>query len=320
MDFVLVICYNIIGDDMTREELNQKKQKDVENEVRRSKQKKIIWFFLKIVAILFILSEAFYLFNRYISTRKIIVKEERIVNNKIPSSFDGLKIVQFSDLHYGSTIFIDEVKNLVELINIRKPNIVVFTGDLVDEGYSLSSEEQESLIKELSKINADIGKYAIFGEDDGDSFMTIFNQSDFMILNNDYDLVYNDSNKPILIVGVSSSLQRLSDIDKAFSYFNNETYDSNIYTITLLHEPDLVDEINNRYKSDLFLAGHSHNNSIHYPWGGSPYKIEGALKYNEEYYEVGNSRLYISSGIGTDGYGIRLFCLPSINFFRLSSK
>lgn len=305
---------------MTREELNQKKQKDITSEVRRSKQKRIVLFLLKVIMILFILSVSFYLFNQYISTKMIIVKEERIINQKIPTSFDGLKIVQFSDLHYGSTIFIDEVKDLVGLINLRKPNIVVFTGDLVDEKYNLSSEEQENLISALSNIHADIGKYAISGEDDGESFMTIFNQSDFIILNNDYDLVYNDSNNPILVVGISSSLQGLSDIDKAFGYFNSEAYDSNIYTITLLHEPDLIDEINNRYKSDLFLAGHSHNNSINYPWGGSPYKIEGALKYNTEYYEIDGSQLYISSGIGTDGYGIRLLCFPSINFFRLSSK
>lgn len=305
---------------MTREELNQKKQKNISAEVRRDKQKKIVIIGLKITIVLLILSGSFYFFNRYVSTKKIIVKEERITDSKITSNFDGLKIVQFSDLHYGSTVFIEEVKNLVNLINLRKPDLVFFTGDLIDEKYDLNSKEQESLIKELSKIQAEIGKYAVSGEEDKDSFMTILNQSDFVILNNDYDLVYNNSLKPILVVGVSSSLQNSSDIDKAFSYFKKETYDSNIYTITLLHEPDLVDEISHNYQSNLFLAGHSHNNSIRYPWGGSPYKIDGALKYNEEYYEVGNSKLYISSGIGTNGYGIRLFCLPSINFFRLSSK
>lgn len=150
--------------------------------------------------------------------------------------------------------------------------------------------------------------------------MTIFNQSDFIILNNDYDLVYDDSSNPILLTGVSSKLREESDIDKAYGYFSTETYNSNIYTISLIHEGDLADEISNKYPTDLFLAGHSHNNSIRYPWGGSPYKIDGAIKYNEEHYSIGNSELYISSGLGTNGNGIRLFCQPSINFFRLSSK
>lgn len=304
---------------MTREELNQKKQKAVSTQVRHNKQKIIFGIIFKVIVILFILIGTFYLFNKYISTKKIIVKEERIINNKIPESFDGVKIVQFSDLHYGSTVFIDEVKNMVKLINARDPEIVVFTGDLIDKKYDLKSDEQECLIEQLSEISASIGKYAITGEEDKDEFLTVFNQSGFVILNNDYDLVYNDSDKPILIVGVSSKLSQLDDIDKAYSYFDSDVYNADIYTITLIHEPDLVDDIESKYTSDLFLAGHSHNNSIRYPWGGSPYKIEGALRYNEEYYELDNSKLYISSGIGTNGIGIRFFCSPSVNFFRLAS-
>lgn len=304
---------------MTREELNQKKQKAISTQVRHNKQKIIFKIIFKVIIILFILIGTFYLFNKYISTKMIIVKEERIINNKIPESFDGVKIVQFSDLHYGSTVFIDEVKNMVKLINARKPEIVVFTGDLIDKKYDLKSDEQECLIEQLSEISASIGKYAIAGEEDNDEFLTVFNQSGFVILNNDYDLVYNDSDKPILIVGVSSKLSQLDDIDKAYGYFNGDVYNADIYTITLIHEPDLVDDIRSKYTSDLFLAGHSHNNSIRYPWGGSPYKIDGAIKYNEEYYDFDNSKLYISSGIGTNGNGIRFFCSPSINFFRLAS-
>ena len=177
----------------------------------------------------------FYLFNKYIFTNKIIVKEERISNEKIPDSFNGTKIVQFSDLHYGSTFFMDKVKEIVKLINVRNPDLIFFTGDLIDKNYTLSAKEQEELILELSKLNASIGKYAVIGDEDKDSFLTIFNQSDFTILNNDFDLVYNDSETPILLVGISSKLQSASNVDKAFSYFTSETYNSNIYTISLIH-------------------------------------------------------------------------------------
>lgn len=303
---------------MTREELNKKKQKAVSSQVKRNQRKKVFFVLFKIFIFILLCIGTFYFLNKYIFTSKIVVKEKRIINDKIPISFDGLKIIHFSDLHYGTTIFMDDVKVLIELINERNPDLVVFTGDLVDESYELKSSEQEKLIEELSKITSSIGKYAIAGEEDDENFMTILNQSDFSILNNDYDLIYNDSNEPILIAGVSSMLAEQSDINNAFRYFSDKTYNSNIFTITLVHEPDLVDSINNAYHSDLFLAGHSHNNSIRYPWGGSPYKIDGALKYNEEYYKINDSELFISSGIGTNGYGIRFLCLPSINFFRLS--
>ncbi|MDD5887895.1 MAG: metallophosphoesterase [bacterium] len=305
---------------MTREELNQKKQKKILSEARHKKEKKIFLFLIKILIVLFILGGGFYLLNKYIFTSQIVVKEERISNKKIPSSFNGIKIIQFSDLHYGSTIFIDEVKELVKLINVRNPDLVVFTGDLIDKNYNLKADEQELLIKQLALINSSIGKYAIAGEEDADNFLTIFNQSGFTILSNDYDLIYAGSNDPILLVGVSSKLKQLDDIDKAFSYFKQEVYNANIYTIALVHEGDLIEEINKEYKADLFLAGHSHNNSILYPWGESPYKIEGALKYSEEYYDLGDSKVYVSSGVGTNGNKIRFLTLPSINFFRLSSK
>ena len=82
----------------------------------------------------------------------------------------------------------------------------------------------------------------------------------------------------------------------------------------------VVNDIKDKYTTDLFLAGHSHNNSINIPFLKSPYKIDGALTYNEEYYEIDNSKLYVSGGIGTNGYGIRLFCHPSFNFFRLATE
>ena len=77
------------------------------------------------------------------------------------------------------------------LVNERKPDIVVFTGDLIDKKYELSSEEQEKLIKELKGITATLGKYAILGDEDNEKISTIFNQSDFTILRNEYDLIYN---------------------------------------------------------------------------------------------------------------------------------
>ena len=95
---------------MTREELNKAKQSEIISEERREKRKKVVCITFKIILALVIIFSAFYILNDYIFTKKILVKEERIVNEKIPDSFNGLKVVQFSDLHYGSTVFLDEVK------------------------------------------------------------------------------------------------------------------------------------------------------------------------------------------------------------------
>lgn len=304
---------------MTREELNEDIHQEIEEEEKKERRKKIIKILIKILLFITLFLIIFYSYTTYISTVKIKVREYRITNQKIPSSFDGLKIVQLSDLHFGSTMFIDNIKQIRKLVNERKPDLIVFTGDLISKKHSLSSKEQEELISELQKISSTLGKYAILGDEDSDTVLTIFNQSNFKILKNEYDLIYKENNTPLLLVGLSS-INNEQDINKAYQYFQQETHNTNIYTITLLHEPDIVDNIISTYPSDLFLAGHSHNGTIRIPILNIPLlKSENAIKYHQEYYKINNSELYISSGLGTET-GIRLFCRPSINFFRLSSK
>ena len=301
---------------MTREELNKEIQEEINEENKIKQNKKLIKFTIKATVFLIVFFTLFYSYTTYISTIKIGVREYRITNKKIPDSLSGLKIIHISDLHFGSTMFNDNVKEIKKLINKRKPDIVVFTGDLINKDYKLESKEQEKLINYLKSINASLGKYAILGDQDNESVSTIFNQSDFTILRNESELIYKDNNDAILLIGLTTKDQ---DIDKAYSYFKEENHNSNIYTITLVHKPDTTDEIIN-YPTDLILSGHSHNGNIRIPFINYPlYQYEGAKKYNQEYYKIKNTKLYISSGLGTTN-GFRLFCRPSINFYRISTK
>lgn len=304
---------------MTREELNEEIQQELEIEEKNVKKKKIVKILIKMILFITVFFIAFYSYTTYVSTVRIGVREYRIINEKIPSSFNGLKIIQFSDLHFGSTMFEENMKTIQKLINERKPDIIVYTGDLIAKNYKISAKEQEKLTNVLQNMNATLGKYAILGDEDKEEINTIFNQSNFTILKNDYDLIYSGDNKSILLVGLSSMLME-QDIKKAYSYFEGEAAQLDIYTIALLHEPDVVDEIISKYATDLFLAGHSHNGEIRIPFlNASLSRKKGAIKYNQDYYDLGKSRLYISSGLGTEG-GFRLFCRPSINFFRLSNQ
>lgn len=304
----------------TREEINKEKFDEIMNEELREKRKKIVIFIFKLTLFIVIFMVSIFLYTTYCSTKGLIIKEERIINKKIPNTFNGFKIIQVSDIHYGTTVFEDDMKLLVKEINLRKPDLVVFTGDLIDKDYHLNNKEQELLITQLKKIEATIGKYAISGEEDKEQFTTILNQGEFLILSNDYDLVYVNDNNPILLVGLASELSGNRDIDKAYDYFSLESHNSNIYTICLLHETNSIDEILSKYKTDLFLAGHSHNGQIRIPFIGSISKVKGSEQYFDEFYQLDNSKVYVSSGIGTNGAGFRLFDRPSINFFRLSSK
>lgn len=301
----------------TRTERNEEKQKELIREENRELRKKIVLTAAKVILIIIVISLIFYFYTTYISSKIITVKEERIINEKIPESFNGLKIIQISDIHYGTTIFKDDIANLVKLINERNPDLVIFTGDLINKDYKLHEKEKEDLIKQLKNIKSTLGKYAIYGEEDKKYFDSIMTQSQFIILDNSYDLIYKNSNTPILIVGINTNN---TDLEKSYAYFKEPTHNSNIYTISLLHKPDEIDSLIEKHNSDLILAGHSHNGQIRIPKIGGIIKKDGAKKYINAYYKINNSEIYISSGIGTNELGFRLFCRPSINFFRISSK
>lgn len=306
---------------MTREERNEDIQKEIFKEENHAKVKKWMIRTFKFLFIVIVLFVSFFFYNSYVATSSFIVKEERIIDSKLPDNFNGLKIIQFSDLHYGSTIDSKKLKKIVDMINKRNPDIVLFTGDLISKKKEISNKEQEKLIELLHSIKASLGKYAVYGdEDNGDNYSTIMNQSEFTILNNEHELIYNKDSLPILLIGISSSNQELIDLAKSVSYYSTEGANTDIFSIAMFHEPDITDDLLSERKINLMVAGHSHNGYVRMPYLGTPFKVEGAKKYDQAYYNVDGSKLYVSSGLGTEGEGIRIFCRPSINFFRLSNK
>ncbi|MEG2283672.1 MAG: metallophosphoesterase, partial [Bacilli bacterium] len=301
---------------MTREEKSKLKQKELVKEEKKVKDKKYLFILLKILILIIIIVFLGVLYSRFIATSGLLIKEYKIDNQLLPSSFHGFKIVQFSDLHYGSTIDKRALKNIVKKTNILKPDLIVFTGDLIDKDYLYTDTDINDLKSLLTEFKATTGKYAISGNHDysNELYPDILNSSGFKFLDNNYELIYYKGYEPILLTGLSSSIKEKDNIDKAYEYFKLENSNKNIYTISLLHEPDNLDKILTNYKVDLALAGHSHNGQIRLPVIGSLKTIRGAKKYYEERYQVQNTELLISGGLGTSTYKYRLFNRPSINF------
>lgn len=295
---------------MTREEVNENLQEDIDLEEKIKNRKKIVLNIIKIIILIIVLFILFFFINKYINTGIIEVSEHRIINEKIPDNFNGIKIIQVSDIKYGSNINNDDIKKLVKIINERKPDIVLYTGNLIDDEYKLDSKEREKIINSLQKIDASLGKYAVYGDEDKEDFMTIMNQSGFTILNNSKDFIYNEGNTPITLVGLD--IYSKSNLNEAFKDINNS-----FYTIVIANSDYYVDDLI-KFKPNLVLVGGNSNGYIRLPGIGG--LIRGEHKYTNPYYEKEGIKIYVSSGIGTDNIGIRFNNLPSINFFRISNK
>lgn len=276
---------------------------------------------LKLLIFIFI---AMILYARFIETKGLVVKEYYITDKDLPDSFNGFKIVHFSDVHFGTTVDIKYLKSIVNKINSLNPNVVVFTGDLIDDSIKIKDKDKKKIISILSSIDVDVKKIAIKGNNDyvkKNSYEEIMSSSGFDILNNTYELIYYKGLVPIYVAGLPSSIKEKYDAKDSFIYYDT-LIESDIkpeFKIVLIHEPDNINLIKN-YDVNLVLAGHSHNGQIRIPFVGAVITPKGSKEYYDNYYKVGKTRLYISSGIGTSKIKFRFNNKPSINFYRLNSK
>ena len=289
-------------------EKNEKEKIKKEKKERRKKRGK------KMLIILLMLTVLAIIYARFVEPNMLLVHEYKIETEKISKKNHGLKIIHFSDLHYGSTITKNNIEKVIAKINFLKPDIVVFTGDLIEENIELNEDEIKYLTEALKSIETKLGKYAVIGNHDfyNEYVDNVLYDSNFKVLNNEYDLIYNKDNTPIVIYGVENTLYGEPKTDK----LNNDldTY----YKILLVHEPDYINNITNNF--DLVLAGHSHNGQVKIP-GLKPFWLPvGSRTYYEPYYKVNNMDLYVSNGIGSSGINLRFASIPSINLFRITKK
>ncbi len=248
------------------------------------------------------------LYARYIGPKGLLIHEYNIEVNNLPDSFDGFKIVQFSDFLYPNTTDIEDLKNIVQEINDLNPDIVVFTGDLIDRKTKISQDEIKKIIAQLKNINPNLYKYSIYGDNDivqKELYNNIMQESEFILLDNKSTLLFYKDSNPIKITGVTNMLEITEDDESIEPIFH----------ISLLHQPDLIININ--LNSNIFLAGHSLGGYISFPFIDPLIKKDGAKVFVNGYYKYNNSDLYVSNGLGTEKYKLRIFNKPSLNFYRL---
>ena len=271
---------------------------------KNKKGNSILIYFLLIIGLLAI-------YAHYVEPYNLIIKEYKIENKNIPTSFDGIKIVHISDIHYGSTVDIEYLNKIVTMINKQNPDIVFLTGDLLDKRVKLTNKEIDNIKDVLSKINSTLGNYAVIGNHDiknKKEFNKIIDTS-FYLLNNEEKLLYYKENTPISIVGLNNYKSNYDILKNEIEYFR----------IVLTHEPDVFNKIK-KYQYNILLAGHSHNGQIRIPLIGPIYTPKGAKSYYDEYYNISDKEIFVSNGIGTSIINFRFNSKPSINLYRLYAQ
>ena len=260
---------------------------------------------------------------------------EEVSISGLPSSLEGLRIVQISDIHSGSFTLKEPLERAIEIINAQNADLVFFTGDLVNS----VAAEMESFIDVFNKISARFGVYSIVGNHDYGDYIRWENQEDkkqnFERLKEihgllGWDLMLNEhrllevNGEQVAVIGVEnySANQRFhkyGDLEKAYA----GTADAKL-KLLLSHDPShWDDEVTTRFKDiALTFSGHTHGMQfgIEIPgwlsWSPAKYiyKQWAGLYQNDQQF------LYVNRGFGYLGYPGRVGILPEITLIELKQE
>ena len=281
---------------ISREEKNKK----YVDEIKKERTIKISKIILKILGILILIFSIIFLYMYFIGPKGLKTNEYVIKNNLISTDFHGIKILHFSDLLYGSTINKKSIEKIEKEIKLINPDIVFFTGNIVFDKYDISEDEIKYLNNFFENIPYKFGKYAILGDLDSSNAHLILENTHFTILDNEIVSIYNKKSK-INIIGLSDKENKELELE------NND------YTITLINNYDNYEKYS--INSNLVLAGHNLGGEIKL----FNLPIICNDKYMNSFYQKDDTKVYISSGLGTRSH-MRLMNKPSLNVYRLYSK
>lgn len=258
-----------------------------------------------------------YYYARFIEPKRLTVTAHTISHSLIPKSFDGIKIVQFSDTHLGYHFSLAQLRRVVMRINDLAPDVVVFTGDLMDAPNQYRFSHDIAPI--LAKIRAPLGKFCIYGNHDHggygtDLYKKIMKQAGFRVLVNKHVWIEQPDKSKIAIVGADDLMLGKPDFAKMFQSIPPSTY-----TILLLHEPDGATKAA-RYPVHLQLSGHSHGGQIQLPFIGPLVTPPLAVQYYEGFYRIQDMTLYVNRGLGTTRMPFRFLTPPELTVFTLKHE
>ncbi len=250
----------------------------------------------------------------------------------LPQPFEGLRIIQLSDIHLGSFNYrYHIIERAIEKVNHLHPDYIFITGDLVNN----YAWELKGWRRVFNKLEAKKGKYAVLGNHDyGDyskwsskeaklkNFKTIkqfYNEIDFKLLLNDSEVISNN-NHQIAIIGVENwgkpPFKQYGDLHKAL-----EKAEEIPFKILLSHDPThWAEEVLDKTDISLTLSGHTHGMQAAFQyknlqWSPIKYKYKhwAGLYKNEAQY------LYVNRGLGWLGFPARIGVRPEIAFIELFS-
>jgi len=262
------------------------------------------------------------------------VRTVKLLLPNLPDAFNGYKIAQLSDIHSGSFSNANPLKKAIHLLLSQKPDLIFFTGDLVNN----SSAEAENFFSELSEIKAKDGVFSILGNHDyGDyieweskeakeknllNLFDIHRRLGWKLLRNENHILEKDGEQ-LAIIGVENwgdamRFPKYGDLDLA-----KKGVEHLPVKLLLSHDPSHWDaKVRPEHPDiDVTFSGHTHGFQFGIEIPGFKWSpVQYVYKQWAGLYENGNQKIYVNRGLGFLGYLGRVGILPEITVFELSNK
>lgn len=281
------------------------------------KLKKII----KIIFTLLILVAAIFSYAYFIEPNSLKIYNQTFklscLNGDVPGKF-----VQISDLHFTEKTSEKRINQIYDAIRKENPSAVFITGDFISNKNGIAPAK-----KLAGKISEDYPVYAVFGNWDYwalnyniDAFKTELENAGAKTLANDAAILEIGDEK-IDLLGVNdpyTSGNTIGDLEKAMKKISGGRKNC---SMLLAHSPDIVQTANNA-EIDLVLVGHTHGGQVYIPFITEkliPSHPDGR-GFIKGLYKVGETQMYVNSGIGTSVLPLRFLVPPEVTVITLEKS
>lgn len=238
---------------------------------------------------------------------------------RLPEAFDGFRIAQISDIHFGPYMGQAGVERAVRLAQSFRPDLVALTGDFVSHPWHKPNGRAGAMFIEpcadvLAQLK-DIRMIAVLGNHDhfnGAKIVEAGLKERGIAIPRNASLPLELGKDRIWIAGVDDVRVRAADLGRTLRGVPTDEA-----TILLAHEPDFADHAA-RFPVDLQLSGHSHGGQVRFPGIGALVLPEMAHKYPIGLNRVGALQVYTNVGLGVINPPVRFLCPPEVTFLTLS--
>lgn len=267
----------------------------------------IISIGLVIASVLYIITQ-----NNWIQVERIEVK----ISN-LPGELQGLKIAQISDVHIPKNA--SNINKLINKVRKENPDIIVMTGDIIDQSSDIMNSDLGTLCRELSAITdtyAVTGNHEIWNRNVG-IWKDILTANNVKVLDNEM-AIYKKDNARLAIMGLGDGKNYIPES------FNNIQEAKSIPKILLAHRPELFPDYSSDtsiIRPDIVFSGHAHGGQFRIPftWKGIIAPGQGFFpKYTSGIYTAVNGvRMIVSRGLGNSVIPVRINNRPHIPVIEL---